>query len=81
MQVIEEVMSTAAASSDDFDGLPPYVDPNPIAHDLKDAKRCTVEAWRTYLRPGLGDLEAGRTLEHEEFMRQMRERYRSRNAA
>jgi predicted transcriptional regulator len=79
--MIQEGMSTAAASSDDFDGLPPYVDPDSLAHDLEDKERRTVEAWKAYLQPALNDLEAGRTVDHEELMRQMRERYRSRNAA
>ena len=74
-------MRTAAASSDDFDGLPLYVDPDSLARNLANAERCTVEAWSAYLQPALEDLETGRTVEHEEFMRQMRERYRSSNAA
>jgi predicted transcriptional regulator len=79
--VLRFVSEESGASSGDFDGLPPYVDPDPLARNLEDAERRTVEAWKAYLQPALDDLKAGRTVDHEELMRQMRERYRSRNAA
>jgi predicted transcriptional regulator len=79
--VVRFVNEERATTSGDFDGLPPYVDPDPLARNLADAERRTVEAWRAYLQPALDDLEAGRTVDHEELMQQMRERYRSRNAA
>lgn len=79
--VLRFVNEEGGASSRDFDGLPPYVDPDPLARNLEDAERRTVEAWRAYLQPALDDLEAGKTVDHDELMRQMRERHRSRNAA
>lgn len=79
--VMRFVNEERAGPSDDFDGLPPYVDPDPLARNLTDAERRAVEAWKAYLQPALDDLEAGRTVDHGDLMRQMRERYRSRNAA
>lgn len=79
--VLRLVNEESMASSGDSDGVPPYVDPDPLARNLEDAERRTVEALKAYLQPALDDLEAGRTVDHEEFMRQMRERYRSRDAA
>jgi predicted transcriptional regulator len=75
------VNEESGASPGDFDGLPPYADPDPLARNLEDAERRTVEAWKAYLQPALDDLEAGRIVDHDELVRQMRERRRSRNAA
>ncbi|MBV9883564.1 MAG: hypothetical protein JO276_11190 [Sphingomonadaceae bacterium] len=61
--------------------LPPYVDPDPLARALSEANGRAGDALRAYLQPALDDLEAGRTISHEEVMRRMRERHRSRNAA
>jgi hypothetical protein len=86
---VEHLVSTAilrfvseeAPLSPDCQDLPPYVDPDPLARDLQDAELRTAEALRAYIQPGLDDADAGRTIGHEEFMRRMRERFRSRNAA
>jgi predicted transcriptional regulator len=79
--VLRFVNEEREAAPDDLAGLPPYVDPDPLARNLADAERRTAEAWKAYVQPALDDLEAGKTVDHDEFMRQMRERYRSRNAA
>lgn len=86
---IEHLVSTAvlrfvdqeAAPSVEGEDLPPYVDPDPLARDLQHAELRAAEALRAYLQPALDDAEAGRTIDHDEVMRRMRERFRSRNAA
>lgn len=61
--------------------LPPYVETDPSAVALNEADGKAAEALRAYLKPAEDDIEAGRLIDHEDFMREMRERYRSRDAA
>jgi predicted transcriptional regulator len=78
LRFVEEEWAVLPA---ELDGLPPYVDPDPLARALNEANGHAVEALRAYLQPALDDIEAGRTIPHEEVMRRMRERFRSRDAA
>lgn len=66
---------------DELQGLPPYVDPDPLARNLNEANGQAIEAMWAYLQPARDDLEAGWTIPHDEVMRRMRERLRSRDAA
>jgi predicted transcriptional regulator len=66
---------------DELGDLPPYVDPDPLARALNEANGRAIKALRAYLQPALDDLEGGRTVPHEDVMRRMRERRRSRDAA
>lgn len=60
---------------------PPFVESDPLASALNDAEAKAVTALEDYLEPAERDIAAGRTIDHEDFMREMRERYRSRDAA
>lgn len=65
----------------EFDHLPPYEDPEPLAKNLAEAERRVAEAWSAYLKPAEDDIEAGRMVDHKDSMRELRERYSSRDAA
>jgi predicted transcriptional regulator len=87
---VEQLVTTAvlrfvdeerAALPDDPGELPPYVESDPLARALGEANGRASDALRAYVQPALDDLEAGRSIPHEEVMRRMRERHRSRNAA
>ena len=79
--VLRFVHEECGALPEDSGELPPYVDPDPLARALSEANGRATEALRAYLQPALDDLDAGRSIPHEEVMRRMRERHRSRNAA
>jgi hypothetical protein len=63
------------------DDLPAYVETDPLAIALNEAEDKAREAFEAFVRPAEDDITAGRLVEHADFMREMRERYRSRDAA
>lgn len=65
----------------EFADLPPFVSPDPLARALDEAETRHREAFDAFIQPGLDDIAAGRVIDHDDFMREMRERYRSRDAA
>jgi predicted transcriptional regulator len=79
--VLRFVDEERTAVPDQLGELPPYVDSDPLARALGEAEGRAIDALKAYLQPALDDLEAGRSIPHEEVMRRMRERHRSRNAA
>jgi predicted transcriptional regulator len=79
--VLRFVDDEGAGLAEDLGELPPYVDSDPLARAFSEANGRTIDALRAYLQPALDDLQAGRTTSHEEVVRRMRERHRSRNAA
>jgi predicted transcriptional regulator len=79
--VLRFVDEERAGSAEEAGELPPYVDSDPLARALTEANGRATDALRAYLQPALDDLDAGRSIPHEDVMRRMRERHRSRNAA
>lgn len=65
----------------EFDDLPPYVETNLLAIALNEAEAKAAEALDAFLKVGEDDIEAGRVIDHEDFMCEMRARYRVRDAA
>ena len=65
----------------EFDNLPPFVETDPLAVALNEAQDRAAEAFAAFMKPAEDDIAAGRFVEHEDFMREMRARYRSRDAA
>lgn len=66
-----------AIAPDQFADIPGYRDP-----ELDWAAIDTAQAsFNAFLQRGIDDLEAGRTIPHEEVMREMRERAAGRQAA
>jgi len=63
------------------DDLPAYVETDPLAIALNEAEDKVREAFEAFVQPAEDDITAGRLVEHADFMREMRERYRSRDAA
>jgi predicted transcriptional regulator len=57
------------------------VETDPLAVALNERDREAIAALHAYLKPGDDDIEAGRVIDHEAFMREMKERYRSPDAA
>ncbi len=48
---------------------------------LNESEGEAIAALHAYLKPGEDDIEVGRVIDHEAFMREMKDRYRSRDAA
>jgi hypothetical protein len=81
LRFVQEELRHLPGDSTDCADLPPYVETDPLAAALNDAEGNAAEALRAYLKPAEDDIQAGRLIDHEDFMREMRERYRSRDAA
>jgi len=64
----------------EFD-VPDYVETDPLTVALEGAERAALEAFEAYIKPAEDDIAAGRLIDHDEFMREMRARYGSRDAA
>jgi predicted transcriptional regulator len=79
--VAEELSRLPREPDDPLGKLPPYVETDPLAIALNEAEDEAREAFDAYMKPAEDDIEAGRVIDHEEFVREMRERYRSRSAA
>jgi len=59
----------------------PFVETDPLAPALNERESEAIAALHAYLKPGEDDIEVGRVIDHEAFMREMKARYRSRDAA
>ncbi len=81
LRFVREEMRELPDSDSEGVHFPPYVETDPLTLALNEAEENAAEALRAYLKPGEDDIAAGRLIDHEDFMREMRERYRSRNAA
>lgn len=65
----------------EFDDLPPFVETDPLAIALAESEDRATAALKAYLKPAEDDIKAGRLIDHEDVMRELRERYRARDAA
>jgi len=79
--VMRFVSEESRALPNEVTDLPGYRDPNPLAKEVDEAERKLAEAWAAYLKPAEDDIAAGRLIDHEDVMRELRERYSSRDAA